>query len=60
MKRKLISILLAGAMLMSLTACGAKGGDETTPAADSNNTGNVVNPETGVSDTAEGDYHDVL
>ena len=60
MKRKLISILLAGAMLMSLTACGAKGGDETTPAADSNNTGNVVNPETGVSDTAEVDYHDVL
>lgn len=60
MKRKLISILLAGAMLTSLTACGAKGGDETTPAADNNNTGNVANPETGASDTAEVDYHDVL
>ncbi|MDE7208109.1 MAG: extracellular solute-binding protein [Lachnospiraceae bacterium] len=39
MKRKLISILLAGAMLTSLTACGAKSGDETAPAADGGNTG---------------------
>ena len=62
MKRKLISILLAGAMLTSLTACGAKGGDETTPATDNNNTGNVANPETGATDAAatKADYHDIL
>lgn len=39
MKRKVIAILLAGTMLTSLTACGAKGGDETTPASDSANAG---------------------
>ncbi len=61
MKRKFISILLAGTMLMSLTACGATGGDETTPAADSNNTGTTAAPETGAADSAaKADYHDIL
>ncbi len=61
MKRKFISILLAGTMLMSLTACGATGGDETTPAADSNNTGTTAAPETGAADSAEkADYHEIL
>lgn len=60
MKRKLIAILLAGAMLTSLTACGAADGENTTPAADSNNTetGNAAAPETGTGEKA--DYHDIL
>lgn len=61
MKRKLIAILLAGAMLTSLAACGATSGNETTPAADSNNTGTTVTPETGAADpAAKADYHDIL
>lgn len=61
MKRKLIAILLAGAMLTSLTACGATSGNETTPAADSNNTGTTATPETGAADpAAKADYHDIL
>ena len=66
MKRKFIAILLAGAMFTSLTACGATGGDGTTPGADSNNTGNSTGnaaaPETGTADAAaqEVDYHDIL
>lgn len=58
MKRKLIAILLAGAMLTSLTACGAKSGDETTPAADSSNTGaseSGATTQTPTQDTAAGD-----
>lgn len=58
MKRKLISILLAGAMLTSLTACGAKGGDETAPAADSSNTGaseGANATQAPAQDTAAGD-----
>ncbi len=60
MKRKLIAILLAGTMLTSLTACGAADGENTTPAADSNNTetGNAAAPETGTGEKA--DYHDIL
>ena len=54
MKRKLSAILLAGAMLTSLTACGAKGGDETTPAADSSNTGASQDGDT-AQDSAAGD-----
>ena len=52
MKRKLISVLLAGAMLTSLVACGSNG-EPSAPAADSNNTGssnNSTNASTG--DTA--------
>ncbi|EOS48352.1 hypothetical protein C809_02031 [Lachnospiraceae bacterium MD335] len=58
MKRKLIAILLAGAMLTSFTACGAKSGDETTPAADSSNTGGSQGGDTAqtpAQDTAAGD-----
>lgn len=40
MKRKLISVLLAGAMLASLTACGADNASDTTPAADNSSVGN--------------------
>lgn len=57
MKRKLIAILLAGAMLMSLTACGAKDGNETTPAADNGNTGASQGSDAtpaSTGDTAEG------
>lgn len=61
MKRKLIAILLAGAMLTSLAACGATSGNETTPAAGSNNTGTTATPETGAADpAAKADYHDIL
>ena len=58
MKRKLIAILLAGAMLTSFTACGTKSGDETTPAADSSNTGSSQGGDTAqtpAQDTAAGD-----
>lgn len=64
MKRKLIAILLTGAMLTSLTACGAKDGDDATPAADGNQSGTQAGTtvqETGAGDTAAGaDYHDIL
>ncbi len=64
MKRKLIAILLAGAMLTSLTACGAKDGDDATPATDGNQSGTQAGTtaqETGAGDTAAGaDYHDIL
>lgn len=41
MKRKLISVLLAGTMLTSLVACGSNSdGGSSAPAADSNNTSN--------------------
>ena len=53
MKRKLISILLAGAMLTSLTACGAKSGDETAPAADGGNTGVSQDSNTAQTTPAE-------
>ena len=56
MKRKFISVLLAGAMITSLTACGSNSGD--TPATDNNNTGNTQNsaaPSTGDT-TASGGY----
>ena len=56
MKRKFISILLAGAMVTSLAACGSNSGD--TPATDNNNTGNTQNssaPSTG-NTTTSGDY----
>lgn len=60
MKRKLIAILLTGAMLTSLTACGAKGDGGTTPVKDGNGAGTTAAPETGSGDTAKADYHDVL
>lgn len=47
MKRKLISVFLAGAMLASLTACGADNASDTTPAADSSSS------ENGSADTAD-------
>ena len=56
MKRKFISVLLAGAMVTSLAACGSNSGD--TPATDNNNTGNTQNSaasSTGDT-TASGDY----
>ncbi len=60
MKRKLIAILLTGAMLTSLTACGAKGDGGTTPVKDGNGAGTTAAPETGSGDTEKADYHDVL
>lgn len=60
MKRKLIAILLTGAMLTSLTECGAKGDGGTTPVKDGNGAGTTAAPETGSGDTEKADYHDVL
>ena len=49
MKRKFISILLAGAMMTSLVACGSNSGD--TPATDSNNTTSAGNTTNNAADS---------
>ena len=53
MKRKFISILLAGAMMTSLAACGSNG-EPSTPATDSNNTTSAGDTTNNAADSTGG------